>query len=310
MNEHKYPPLEPRIPLSAPLAVFFEFTNRCNFRCSFCPESLSYYAEQAGGLHIISLELFRKTCSDIADLGGVKVLRFYGLGEILLHPKAIEMITEACHMGIAEHTDITTNGSMLTMLRSVGLINSGLDCLRVSVYGTTAEEMRGFTQSSITPDKIHENLSNFLALRGDRKKPHLIAKIATNDLEAIARFRAMFTNAADELEIVPLHNWTGQDHLTKILRPADKACCPSPFYQIKINSDGVVTCCATDWRKDTAVGNVAAESIKEIWNGERMKAFRRMHLEHRRGDNPACAHCDFVNVFPDNIDHLTSEVLG
>ena len=308
MNQH--PPLAPRIPLPTPLAIFLEFTNRCNFRCSFCPESLKGYSEQAKGLHILSRELFRKICSDIQELGGVKVLRFYGMGESLLHPKAVEMITEACSLGIAEHTDITINGSMLNMLRSVGLINSGLDCLRVSIYGTTPEEMHRFTQSSLTPEKIHENLSNFLDLRGEKKKPYLYAKMSTNDHEAIARFREMFTNAADELEIIPLHNWTGQNPLMQISRPSTKACCPSPFYQIKINSDGVVTCCATDWRKDTAVGNVATESIKEIWNGERMKAFRRMHLEHRRGDNPACAHCDFVNVFPDNIDHLTSEVLG
>jgi radical SAM protein with 4Fe4S-binding SPASM domain len=310
MSDHKYPPLALRIPLPAPLAVFLEFTNRCNFKCSFCPESLDDYTQQAGGLHRISWNILKKACEGLADLGGVKVLRFYGLGETLLHPEAIEMISFSCGYGIAEHTDITTNGSMLTPERSSGLIASGIDCVRVSIYGTTAEEMHGFTKSPFTPERIRENMRNFLALRGERTKPILYAKIVADDPFAIARFRAMYEDAADALEITPLHNWTGQNHLTQISRPTTKMACPSPFYQIKINSDGIVTCCATDWRKDTAVGSVAEESLKDIWNGGRMKAFRIMHLEHKRCENAACANCDFLNVFPDNIDHLTPEVLA
>ena len=305
-----YLPLAPRIPLPAPLSIFLEFTNRCNFRCSFCPESLPDYAEKAGGVHRLSRELFTKICGDIKDIGGVKVLRFYGLGETLLHREAPEMITEACHMGIADWTDITTNGSMLTKGVSERLIVSGLDCIRVSIYGTTAEEMRGFTLSHIPPERIRENMVTFRTLRGEETRPFIIAKIATDSTEAEDRFRRMFMGAADELEIVPLHNWTGEDHLTQIARPANKQACPSPFYQVKINSDGIVTCCATDWRKETAVGDLNHESLSQVWHGERMKSFRTMHLNRRRCENAACANCDFVNVFPDNIDSLTPLVLG
>ena len=300
-----YPALAPRIPLPAPLCVFLEFTNRCNFKCSFCPESLPDYAEKAGGYHVLSWELFQKICCDIRDMGGVKVLRFYGLGETLLHLHAVDAITAACSMGIAEETQMTTNGSMLTPDVSRKLIQSGLQTLHVSIYGTTREEMHHFTRSVIPPERIRENLVAFRQMRGLKMNPRVIAKIATDDPKAEARFRSMYTEAVDEVEVVPIHNWTGQDGLVSIGRKHTTQCCPSPFYQVKINADGIVTCCATDWRRDTDVGDVSKESLSAIWNGKRMREFRLMHLNHRRCENAACANCDFIDSFHDNLDGET-----
>ncbi len=298
----QYQPLSTIIPLSAPLAMFLEFTNRCNFKCSFCPESLPDYSDKAGGIHRLSWELFRKICADIKALGTLDVLRFYGLGETLLHPNAPAMITEACSMGLARRTDMTSNGSRLT--------GSIAEALHISIYGTTAAEMNDFTRSPISPETIRSNMIQFLKLRGERTKPLLIAKISTGSREAEDRFRQMFSGAADQLEVVPIHNWTGQEALVQLGRIHTRAVCPSPFYQLKINSDGLVTCCATDWERDTAVGDVGNESLSSIWHGERMKSFRLMHLNHRRCDNAACAGCDFIDSFHDDLDSVSPEVLG
>lgn len=305
----EYRPLASLIPLPAPMAVFLEFTNRCNFRCSFCPESLPDYAEKAGGIHKLSWELFRKICNDLKQMQGIKVLRFYGLGETFLHPNAVEMITEACSLNLAERTEMTSNGSMLNARTSIDLIHSGLDCLHVSAYGTTAAEMKEFTRSPIYPEQILSNLDYFMHLRGKRTKPRLIVKITTEP-EKVDRFAYAFRVVCDELDIKPMHNWTGQEQLTSIGRLHQKAVCPSPFYIMKINSDGIVTCCATDWKRDTAVGNVAEESLSDIWNGQRMKEFRLMHLNHRRCDNAACANCDFIDSFHDDLDAVSPEVMG
>lgn len=305
----EYVSLASEIPLAAPMAVFLEFTNRCNFRCSFCPESLPDYADKAGGIHGLSWGLFHKICDDMKQMRGIKVLRFYGLGETLMHPSAVSMITEACSMNLAERTEMTSNGSLLSPNTAASLIASGLGTLHVSVYGTTRAEMKEFTLSPIPPERIRENLWAFLALRGTFRNPKLIVKITT-DPEKVDRFAYMFRDVCDELDIKPLHNWTGQDRLTSIGRPHQKAVCPSPFYIMKINSDGIVTCCATDWRRDTAVGNVAEESLSDIWNGKRMRDFRLMHLNHRRCDNAACANCDFIDSFHDDLDAVSPEVLA
>lgn len=81
---------------------------------------------------------------------------------------------------------------------------------------------------------------------------------------------------------------------------------------IKANGD-VVACCA-DWNKATAIGNIHEERFSEIWRGERLRAFRRMHLEGRRTENPSCAGCWFLGTQPDNLDaippHEFDRVLG
>lgn len=305
----KHPPLAERIPLPAPLAIFLEFTNRCNFKCGFCPESLPEYKEKSGGYSIIPRALFTKVLSDIEEMGGIKVLRLYGLGETLLHPNAVEMITEACTSGIAERTELTTNGSMLTSGRAKGLALSGLDYVRVSIYGTSKESMYQFTQSPIAPDLILDNVKRLRDARVS-EKPFIYVKMVTEDQTEIDRLRDMYEGIADEVESEKLHNWTGQDHLTNISRPTTKHVCPAPFYVLKVNSDGIVTCCDVDWQKKTAIGDVREESLAEIWNGDRMKAFRLMHIEWRRRENAACANCDFINSFPDDLDEIRAEVLG
>ena len=38
-------------PLPAPMAIYLEPTNICNFRCVYCPESFDDFKERTGGLH-------------------------------------------------------------------------------------------------------------------------------------------------------------------------------------------------------------------------------------------------------------------
>ena len=49
-------------PLSGPLLVHIETTNKCNFSCKFCPESLDDYLEQTGSkkYSMLSLEDFSR----------------------------------------------------------------------------------------------------------------------------------------------------------------------------------------------------------------------------------------------------------
>jgi radical SAM protein with 4Fe4S-binding SPASM domain len=318
--------LAPRIPLPGPLSIFIEFTNRCNFKCKFCPESLPDYRERAGGIDRLSFEGFRKICDDIRDLGGVSVIRFYNMGEPLLHPEAPAMIRYAIDLGIAKRTELTTNGSVLSPEKVDGIIASGLDYIRLSIYGATKESHHSLTGSPVTPEKIAQNI---LTLRRRRDaagatKPFIYVKMVDPmDPEEVDRFRRLYNGIADEVEIEPPHNWTqaeGSDLLqiaygkevkrdAEIARMRDKQVCPSPFYILALHADGEASVCCVDWQKATSVGNVFRESIRDIWNGPRMKEFRKLHLERRRCEIPVCRSCDFIYTFPDNIDELDPQIL-
>jgi MoaA/NifB/PqqE/SkfB family radical SAM enzyme len=314
-------PLAPRIPLPAPLSIFLEFTNRCNFRCKFCPESLDDYRERAHGIHLLPLDRFHKICRDIQELGGVKVLRYHNMGEPLLHPQATSMIRYANDLGLAERTELTTNGSMLTPEKAEELIASNLDYIRVSIYGATKESHTALTASPIKPERIAANIRHLRERRDalGALKPFIYVKMVDPMDEAeVARFRSLYDGIADEIDIEPPHNWTGSEgsdllqiaYGKKVVRDPEvvrrraKEVCPSPFYMLALHSDGEASVCCVDWQEGTSVGNVFQESLRDIWNGLRLREFQRMDIERRSCENTICRNCDFIYTFPDNIDEI------
>jgi radical SAM protein with 4Fe4S-binding SPASM domain len=88
-----------------------------------------------------------------------------------------------------------------------------------------------------------------------------------------------------------------------------KEVCAYPFYVLAVNSDGGVSLCGNDWSHETVVGNVASESLKDIWQGERLYQFRKMMLEGRRKENKACGDCYYLQIVPDNLDAYRDQLL-
>ena len=52
--------------------------------------------------------------------------------------------------------------------------------------------------------------------------------------------------------------------------------CPYPFYSMSINSDGKVSVCFLDWSRKMIIGDANEHSLKEIWDGKKMKSYRKM----------------------------------
>src|SRR3982751_3856514 len=59
------------------------------------------------------------------------------------------------------------------------------------------------------------------------------------------------------------------------LAPAPQLCA-MPFTQLALRSNGnIIPCCL---REDYVIGNIKDNSLKEIWNSEKIKALRREFL--------------------------------
>jgi radical SAM protein with 4Fe4S-binding SPASM domain len=322
LKEQNHPPLSPRIPLIAPLALLIEFTNKCNFACKFCPESFPDYEEQAGGIHWLDFDKFKKICADIIEMGGLKVLRYYKMGETLLNKDAVKMFRYAADMKVAERTELTTNATAITARKAIELVNSGLDYIRISIYGIEPIRHERLTGSKISPAQIQQNIRTLYEVRErlGQKKPYIYVKMLDPfDPVEEAAFRNAYTKIADEVHLEQPHEWNGLDE-GKILNgvysdKGDEArdrikigkrdVCPLPFYQPAIHADGNVTMCHVDWSSKTTVGNIFTESLKDIWQGERIYEFQKMHIERRRHENDACRNCTYFYGQPDNIDDLT-----
>lgn len=323
LRDFKRKPLVEQLPLVAPLALFVELTNRCNFKCKFCPESIENYSELVGGITSISFAQFQKICDEVLEIGRLKVLRFYMLGEPFLYKELPDVITYAKARNVADRIEVTSNATALTPQNCERIVQSGLDYLRISVYSVKSERHKDVTQSNITPAHIRNNIKTLYETRErmSATTPFIYVKmIDPFDPEESSLFLEQYAGIADEVVLEQPMNWNDPaeaDFLTNVYGEKEseerdaffrfkKEVCPFPFFNLIIHSSGHVSVCCVDWEKKTSVGNIFEQSLKEIWNGQPLRDFQRMQIERRRSENEACRNCTFLFTHPDNLDSLTS----
>jgi MoaA/NifB/PqqE/SkfB family radical SAM enzyme len=308
-------------PLPAPMTIYVEPTKICNFRCTYCPESFPDYKNKAGGLFKMGLPEFELISSQIAELGRLKTLNFYMMGEPFSNKLLPDFISIAKRKNIADRVIVTSNGTLLDKGMSRRVMDSGLDYLRISIYGATQERMTAVTQNRFLLSKVRANIKTLYELRNlaKRKKPAIYVKMIDSlDVVENSKFLDLFSGICDESVIEPVMNWDDPEEgnlsglSSKELSDSayfrhKKSVCPFPFYTLVIHSDLKVSVCCVDWAKRAIVGNLAHQSLREIWLGDALRDFRIAHLSRQRHTLEACKNCSFLHTAPDNLDALTTE---
>jgi len=267
----------------------------------------------------MKFDLFTKIVDDMAHFPDpVKMVMLYKDGEPLMNKRLAEMVALLKRRGVARHVAITTNASLLDEKRAIALIESGLDSIRISVEHVHDEGYRKITQNYDNYGKILKNvrfLHAEVARRRARMQIH--AKIVDTGLSALEKhkFLADFQSISHYASIDSIMGWsntgeqdmtlglnpdTGMDNVTSLKR--ERIVCPSPFKTLAINFNGEVSVCCVDWSHDTVVGDVRAESLLDVWNGERMRAFRLTHLLGEGATLKACFGCQYMQGYDENSD--------
>ena len=228
-----------------------------------------------------------------------------------------------------DRVELTTNASLLTDEIIEGLIANELDYVRVSIYGVHEEEFKRITNSYFTPEKIYTNVKKLRQRRDllGKKKPFIYAKMIDtfsidNDI-----FIEQYKDIADEVCIEAPMNWsnTEDDFINKLYEGKgeevhtaiskeykEKYVCPYPFHTLSIRSNGDVVVCCVDWLRDTKIGNIFEETLKDIWNGEKLYQLRCQHIDRRKHENRSCANCEIPLRISemDNLDMITKDILN
>jgi MoaA/NifB/PqqE/SkfB family radical SAM enzyme len=138
-----------------PVCLYLEVTNRCNLLCETCPRTFEELEAPAD----MSMALFRKIVDQVPDIARVVL---HGVGEPMLVKHLPEMILYLKARGI--YTLFNTNGTLLTPRRAKGLIETGLDELRVSLDAADAQTFLAVRGKDFF-DRIVRNLTAFTALQ-------------------------------------------------------------------------------------------------------------------------------------------------
>jgi radical SAM protein with 4Fe4S-binding SPASM domain len=303
------------LPLSIPYSMHIEPTNICNFRCISCPQKLANYKSIVGYYEKMELDLYKKILLDIRSMGRLKALKLFGYGEPTLHPDLGRMVMMAREMDVCDRIEFTSNVTKLDEKLARELICGQLDYLRVSIYATDVASHSRFTGSNFPVNKIYRHLELLKNMKDQAgsSRPFIYIKIfdfMANDQKS--NLYRLYSDIADEIAVEITHNMSGYDHIEEKLGidipiHTPRKICPLPFYMSAIGANGDVTVCCIDWSFSAKVGNIRKESLRDIWFGKRLQAFRRLTLEGRSFESPACRNCTWNWNHPDDLDDISQQ---
>ena len=290
--------LHEHLPLKQPFSLHIYPSFYCNFKCGYCLHSLDAAALEKKGFRrqYMDFDLYRKAVDDVAAQGWhLKAMIFAGHGEPLLHKEIAEMVAYAKGAGITDRTEIVTNGSLLTHELPDALIAAGLDRLRVSIQGVNEEAYRDTSGVSIDFDQLVERLGYFYEHKTVTDVYIKIIDVALKESGDQARFQELFRPIADTAAIeyaIPFVPEIDLGHLSgnnKQGCDVHAAICSMPFYMLVLYPNGdVLPCCSTEI--PTVFGNVALQSLGEIWTGRPRTEFLLRQLDGA-GTVPVCREC-------------------
>ncbi|PTD94190.1 hypothetical protein C9439_03845 [archaeon SCG-AAA382B04] len=273
-----------------------ELTNHCGLNCSGCPRNLM--KREKG---YMNEKTFKRAISQIKENTNTKFISLHHFGDPVLHPKIDEFSKIASSRDI--DTLISTKGSSLEGKRLRGVLNSNISIVKFSWAGLSKEEFERF-QEPISYQKTVKNVKKYIKRKPGRQTVKiellLYKKRPKKDVE---KFVKKWKPIVDEVDIKRCSHWTGNskkiknlinrsgNKFTKFLAKTFFPPCPFPFESLSILYDGSVVPCCRDYDGRYIIGNIHKRDLDSLWNSEKMKKLRKLHLKGSRKKLELCKKC-------------------
>lgn len=271
----------------------FEVTTKCNYNCIICPrEKLTRKKET------MSFELFRILFDKInRETEQYNVLTFPGMGEPLLDKSLHEKIEYAKKKKF--QVLILTNASLLSVSRFKKLEDLGVDSIRVSFYGDTAESYARVhrVKNKDLFKKIRDNLADICTI-----KNHTQILLTYNIVEGkndshVNSWIAYWQDKADLLEVWRPHNWVNAKDYRNVQSKRMNTCGRPWKTPLQIQVDGTINMCCFDFDGKLLLGDLKTQSLKDIFQSPMFKKILRCHTTGDfKNSGLICENCDQRNA--------------
>ncbi|MFC3678329.1 radical SAM/SPASM domain-containing protein [Ferrovibrio xuzhouensis] len=269
-----------------PLLVDLELASVCNLRCPMCYTITAKFKEHVN-VKLMDWDLFTRVIDEIG--GKVPAIRLSLRGEATLHKRFVECIRYAKSRGIREVSTLTHGGKLTPdFFRQVA--EAGLDWITISAdgVGETYEKIR-------KPIKFNDLMDNIRAINAYKKERGLhrpvikIQGIWPAVRENVQEYYDTFAPHVDLVAFNPLIDYLGNDTQIEYL---DNFTCPQQYQRLVIGADGLVMKCSNDEENREVIGDANAETVHQIWHGEKMNAVRALHQRDKGFmDSEVCRRC-------------------
>jgi len=305
--------------------MFVELVNKCNFRCSFCPQG--DLQRVAGSM---DFGLATKIVRDLAAMGHHHPIRCHLLGEPLLYRRFFDFVNMAHDHG--QQVNLTTNGSLFHAPTVEKIFESRLDELLISLNTPEEETYLAQRGSGVPFQRYVDGIARMVAEVARRGPPPatrinvLFEFSRKDDPEELARLRNILALWGDVVRGAGIRNVPGPESLDRIAAPYTTLIplapgldlqfnnyhswgegrvggghfCVFPWKQLAILTDGQATACCVDAEGEIHLGDARTQTIEEIWNGPRLERLRANFLRESAVE-PRCQRCDVCHVKRDYL---------
>ncbi len=283
-----------------PPAVGIELTNLCNLRCPECASGSGEMKRERG---FMDPGLYRKIISELSPY--LYNINLYFQGEPLLHPGFYSFIRQSGRI----RTVISTNGHYLSVENSEKIARSGLGKLVISLDGLDQASYSAYRAGGNAATVLTGigNISDAVRRYGSSLKLEIQVLVNKFNEHQIPRLKKLAALHRASLKLKSMQI-TGLDGFDKWL-PADEkfrryaevggeyrikntlpARCARLWFNPVITWDGKVLPCCFDKDAQHAMGDLALESFRDIWNGTKYSLFRRILMTNREATD-ICSTC-------------------
>ena len=237
------------------------------------------------------------------NIPGVRFIRW---GEPTLHPHYLEIMEKVKNAGALIH--INTNGSLLDEDQIKEMLRIKLDSIKFSFQGAdegTYNEMREGGDYK----KLLSMVKRMNVLRGDLLYPFIQisttltgetveqVKCFKKDVEEICDFYNIGYTQLNHLDVESMK--IDEKEKVKIRRIQENEkihhvyhdTCSEAFDKLSINWNGDVTLCCADYDNFMVIGNILDMDIKELFNSNAARNYRKIIADKQYGRIKCCSEC-------------------
>jgi molybdenum cofactor biosynthesis enzyme MoaA len=264
---------------SVPDHVQIQTITGCNASCIFCPNGKTKRNIPRG--RRMDWDLYRSIVDQSVALG-IRRYSVYLMNEPMLDrdlPKRVAYVS--ARIKKPQYVKVTSHGGLLTERMARGLLDSGLNKLKISVQSLNPKTYREIMGLELS--KTLRNIDRLLELKkqGGYKSPRLeivmVDSIQTHD--EIPDIKRYWRQREIKLYIEPVENRADQKNIRDSAIGARKleafSWCRRLMEQIYILYDGRMLQCCADWEQRSVMGDLTRDRLADIWQGKRYAEYRR-----------------------------------
>ncbi len=264
--------------------VFLELSSKCNRRCWFCPNT---YIDRHSEQILMSDEVFNKVLLELKEVNYDADISLTYFNEPLLNINMEDRIREIKRILPNAKVHFNTNGDYLTRERLESLEKSGLDRVLVTHYIDYAKDewtYEGAVKAIESKAATLDLIPKFYTLPNNVT---CLAAVKCGNLNVILHTQNMRTFGIDRGGALSDSELTKSESRWRL--------CYFPFSEVVIDYRGNIVVCSSfhtgvKAHQDFILGNVADDTIYDIFAGEKASKFRKALINDI--STPPCNTCN------------------